>query len=88
MRKTVCFTFRSVTAAQSGNRALRLAGIDNQLSRSPKQLQQQGCGYCLRINGKGLNAALEVLRFEGVHYNKIYDQDSTGMWEEIRHDLL
>ena len=43
------FTFRSVTAAMQGSRILGDAGIASITVRTPKQLQQQGCGYSLKL---------------------------------------
>ncbi len=88
MQENYYFTFRSVTAAQRGSKALHLVGISNQLLRTPKPLQQQGCGYCLRIGRRSFTAALETLRFERIKYNKIYCQPEDGRWEELRRDIL
>ena len=65
-------TFRSVTPAQRGEKALRKVGIDCQLSRTPRPMEEQGCGYSLRLNGMQLPRALEILRQKGIAYRKAY----------------
>ena len=47
--KDCYFSFRSVTAAQRGLRALTAAGIPAAISRTPGALAKKGCGYCLRV---------------------------------------
>ena len=44
----ICVTFRSITAAQNAARALEQAGLPAQVLRTPRALQEQGCGYCVR----------------------------------------
>ena len=44
----ICVTFRSITAAQNAARALEQAGLLAQVLRTPRALQEQGCGYCVR----------------------------------------
>ena len=49
MKQDWLITFRSVTLAQKGERALKQAEIFCSLQRTPKMLSERGCGYCLRI---------------------------------------
>ena len=42
-------TFRSVTFAQRGERALRQAGINCELQRTPRWMEESGCGYSLSV---------------------------------------
>ncbi|MBP3478347.1 MAG: DUF3343 domain-containing protein, partial [Oscillospiraceae bacterium] len=37
-------TFRSVTFAQKAERALKRAGMDCTMQRTPRELSQRGCG--------------------------------------------
>ena len=78
-----CFiTFRSVTFAQSGQRSLKRAGIDTILRRTPKGLEQRGCGYCLQLKTVfGIQAA-EQLRREGIEFSKLYRFRENGSAEE------
>ena len=80
-----CFiTFRSVTFAQHGQRVLETAGIQCQIQRTPRWMEEQGCGYCLRLHrGDALHAAT-VLRGKQVRFRKIYMTMADGSVEESR----
>ncbi len=65
-------TFRSVTAAQRGERALRNAGIDCNLRRTPRWMEEQGCGYSLRVSMNDLQQCKNILDRNQVRYKKIY----------------
>ncbi len=77
------FTFRSVTAAMQGNRVLERAGIPAVLSRSPKALQQQGCGYCLRLGERHFFGAKDALLQAEADFIKIYLKTQRGQWQEV-----
>lgn len=77
------FTFRSVTAAMQGGRALERAGITSYTHRTPKYLRQQGCGYSLRVRGEALAAAKLALEREGIAHNKIYRREGETQWQEV-----
>ena len=47
-------TFRSVTFAQRGERVLQAGRIRCTLQRTPRWMEEQGCGYCLRLRTKDL----------------------------------
>ena len=47
--KQYMITFRSVTYAQRGERSLGKRGISVSLGRTPKWMEQQGCGYGLKL---------------------------------------
>ena len=38
-------TFRSITFAQRGQNVLRSAGVPVQLQRTPRWMEEKGCGY-------------------------------------------
>lgn len=75
-------TFRSVTFAQRGEVVLRAAGIPSSLRRTPKWMEERGCGYCLKIKQEDIPAALGQLRQKAVPFRKVYTQDSDGKLEE------
>lgn len=75
-------TFRSVTFAQRGEKALHRIGIDCSLQRTPKELSNKGCGYCLRLQGKNALAAVEILRDQQISFGKIYAVIAGGRMEE------
>ena len=79
----MCYiTFRSVTYAQRGERVLMGAGIGCTLQRTPKWMEQQGCGYCLRLWTQDVRPALEALRTAQVPLRKVYLQARDGQLEE------
>ena len=82
--KHCMITFRSVTPAQRAEGALRRAGIACTLQRTPRQLEEQGCGYCLRLRCSQIPVALEVLGQGTIPYQKIYGVHDSGRWEELR----
>ena len=75
-------TFRSVTYAQRGERALRQVGIACELQRTPRWMEEKGCGYSLSV--KEVLRALEVLRNQMVPFRKVYRRRPDGSPEEVR----
>ena len=71
-------TFRSVTPAQRGEGILRKAGIGCQLLRTPRWMEEQGCGYCLRLRREEMDSVLEILRNANVQFRKVYYQREDG----------
>ena len=76
-------TFRSVTFAQRGERVLREGKIRCTLQRTPRWMEEQGCGYCLRLWAKEMKPAAELLVREGVPFRKLYVQKESGELEEV-----
>lgn len=75
-------TFRSVTHAQRGERILQERGIHCALQRTPRWMEEQGCGYCLRLRAYELSRAGELLQKNGVSYRRIYRVDEQGQLVE------
>ena len=67
-------TFRSVTLAQRGERVLTEAGQHCALARTPRWMEERGCGYSLRLRGSEWRSAAAALDRAGVEYRKIYRQ--------------
>ena len=79
-----CFiTFRSVTAAQRGEGTLRRQGIDAALQRTPRWMEEQGCGYSLRLRRSDMNRAAGMLKNAGIAFRKVYLQMENGSFEEL-----
>lgn len=78
---TKCITFRSITPAQRAQRILRQNGIEASLQRTPRQMQRQGCGYCLRLPEQSLQTAVALLRNVQMSISGVFDA-RTG--EELR----
>ena len=76
-------TFRSSTAAQKGERSLKRAEILCILQRTPKQLSERGCGYCLRIRREDGMGAVELLREQRVSYGKVYSMEQGNAPREL-----
>ena len=76
-------TFRSVTYAQRGEAVLNGANIRCTLLRTPKWMEEQGCGYCLRLWTADARPAVERLRAHRVPLRKIYVQRQDGQLEEL-----
>lgn len=77
------YTFRSVTAAQGAAHALERAGITSAVQRTPRSMQQQGCGYSVRVHSEDRERALELFRRDGIYYSKLYRRESGGGWTEV-----
>lgn len=82
MKNEWLITFRSVTFAQRGERALRTRGVQCVIQRTPKKLTERGCGYCLRLRASDVPGAVEILRREKLQYEKLYALAEDGTTEE------
>lgn len=76
-------TFRSVTLAQRGEAVLEKRGIRSQLQRTPRWMEERGCGYCLRLTQDDMAGAAEILRGAGIEFRKIYRQQPGGNVKEV-----
>ena len=77
-------TFRSVTHAQRGERILEERGIRCVLQRTPRWMEEQGCGYCLRLRTNDIMPAVRLLRSAQVPFQRVYVQSFDGEVEEVR----
>ena len=80
--KTYFITFRSVTFAQRGERALQKEGIRCMLLRTPKWMEERGCGYCLKLRSADVKLAVQALQQAQVPLRKVYVQGRDGQLEE------
>ena len=76
-------TFRSVTPAQRGERMLRKMGLGCTLQRTPRWMQENGCGYCPRLTTDRIGEAVQILGRAGVPYRKVYLLHPEGSTEEV-----
>lgn len=81
--KFCVITFRSVTPAQRGEGMLKRAGLDCTLQRTPRWMEEQGCGYSLRLRSRDVALAAELLREKGIAYRKLYTLREDGKLEEL-----
>lgn len=77
-------TFRSVTFAQQGEKLLTGNHIRCQLLRTPRWMEVQGCGYCLKIHTDDILRAVELLRSREIPLRKVYHQTEYGTLEEMK----
>jgi len=82
--KNCIITFRSVTPAQRAEEVLRRAGVECTLQRTPKWMEEKGCGYSVRLQREDIMAAAVLLRQAGVGFKKAYALADSGAPEELR----
>ncbi len=80
--KEFYITFRSITYAQKGQSALQRAGIRCQLRRTPRILEEKGCGYCLTVSQWDSMKAVKLLREVNILFKGCYLRGPDGNWEE------
>ena len=76
-------TFRSVTHAQQGERILNGRGIRCTLLRTPKWMENKGCGYSLRLRAGDISDAVGLLRQGKVPMGKVYIRHENEGMEEV-----
>lgn len=81
--QTYFVTFRSVTYAQRAERILKDGGIRCTLQRSPRMMEERGCGYGLTLRQQDVHTALGLLRQAQVPMKKVYVRSSDGRVEEV-----
>ena len=81
--KGYCITFRSITYAQNGQRALQQAGVSARLTRTPKWMEERGCGYCLQVPTKQGAMAVDALRAAGTGFRAVYVLQADGSAAEV-----
>ena len=76
-------TFRSVTYAQRGERVLNRAGERASVQRTPRWMEEQGCGYSLRLKTRNIAGVVSLLQREHLPLRKVYIQLDNGRLEEV-----
>lgn len=77
-------TFRSVMPAQRAEGILQARKIGCAVRRTPKWMESQGCGYCLRLSCGRLPEAVALLEDSGIRYKKLYRHTGGDRMEEMR----
>ena len=75
-------TFRSVTYAQQGERLLKGSGFRCALQRTPRWMEEQGCGYALKIRAAEIEPAVTLLSERHIPIRRVYLQKPDGQLEE------
>ena len=81
--KSYYITVRSVTYAQRGEQLLTRRGIRCVVQRTPRWMEEQGCGYCLRVWTMDAGEAVRILEDAGLPIRKVYARRSDGSLEEL-----
>ena len=81
--KQCLITFRSITYAQRGERALTTEGIQCNLRRTPRWMEEQGCGYSLALDYREAPGAVALLRLKQVPFRKVYLRKDGERTEEV-----
>ena len=77
-------TFRSVTYAQRAEKLLNQRGYRVSLLRTPRWMEEQGCGYALKLWTNRISEAVQLLRENRIQMRKVYEQTEDGGMEEMR----
>lgn len=80
--KSYLITFRSVTYAQRAERALERSNISCRLRRTPRWMEERGCGYAVEAKLTDLEQGIGILRQQGIPYRKSYRMTADGGVEE------
>ena len=62
-------------------RALEQAGLPAQVLRTPRALQEQGCGYCVRAPAAP-EPIRQLLPDERIAFRRLYRRGADGAWQE------
>lgn len=76
-------TFRSVTPAQRGDILLRRAGFKCSLRRTPRWMEERGCGYSVQVQYQDADSCVALLRGNKVPFRKVYLLRENGTAEEL-----
>lgn len=76
-------TFRSVTFAQRAEKLLNHQGYRVNLMRTPRWMEEQGCGYALKLWTNDIVAAVRLLRESKIQLRRVYVQLEDGQMEEV-----
>lgn len=81
--KVFFITFRSVTFAQRGEKLLTENHYRCLIRRTPRWMEEKGCGYCLQLKVADILPPVLLLREAGLPLGKVYVQKENGGMEEV-----
>lgn len=76
-------TFRSVTLAQRAEAVLRRSGISCHLQRTPRWMEQRGCGYSLQVRRETAARCVQLFQENGIVYSKVYEKYDEAAAQEV-----
>ena len=74
---------RSLTHAQRTAGVLEQNGIKGHISRLPRTIAGEGCGYCVKIADRNLDVTVNVLRREGLGPKRVFAENGNGSFVEV-----
>ena len=77
-------TFRSVTFAQRGEKLLSRQSQRVSLMRTPRWMEEQGCGYALKLWTNDVSDAVRQLLDARIQLRRVYAQLEDGRMEEVK----
>ena len=77
-------TFRSVTFAQRGEKLLSRQNHRVNLMRTPRWMEEQGCGYALKVWTQDIAEVVRLLREGRIQLRRVYAQREDGTMEEVK----
>ena len=77
-------TFRSVTFAQRGEKLLSRQNHRVSLMRTPRWMEEQGCGYALKLWTNDISSAMQLLQESRIQLRRVYAQREDGQMEEVK----
>ena len=77
-------TFRSVTFAQRAEKQLNQRGHRVSLLRTPRWMEEQGCGYALKLWSQDVAQVVKLLRENKISLRKVYIQLEDGHMEAVK----
>ena len=77
-------TFRSVTFAQRGEKLLARQNHRVNLMRTPRWMEEQGCGYALKVWTQDIADVVRLLREGRIQLRRVYIQREDGTMEEVK----
>ena len=81
--KSYFITFRSITLAQRAESAMRAEGYRCYMRRTPRWMEERGCGYGVEVKLTDIRQGLELLRKAGISYRRSYLQTEDGTVEAL-----
>ncbi len=79
-----CFiTLPTLTAAQMAENLLRRHGYQCRMQRSPKWMEEQGCGNGIMVPFSVFDKCITVLKNNRIPYKKVYLKEEDGKMEVL-----
>ena len=85
--KSFLITFRSITYAQKAELALSRAGMKCRLRRTPRWMEDRGCGYGVEVAAPDPGEAMQILKAQQIPWQRRWLLKPGGEMEEMGHDL-